>query len=92
MAQQTEETVALEMFKQGIKRYVEEKVMPGEFLSSILANDLQAAFARADNAGLKALRALVMFVHNYVPSPICGNWRVLQEHTHSDKAYKLAQD
>ena len=40
---------------------------PGHFLKAVLTNDLQGAVGRADDATMRGLGALVMFIYNEVP-------------------------
>lgn len=81
--------VSLEEYKEGIVRYVEEKIMPGGFLQAVLANDLYSAFGRADSSGLKHIHALSKYVFTHIPSPICGSLENIRNHIRSDKKYRV---
>jgi len=56
-----------------IRNYVELHEPCGDFLTAVFSNKLQEAFSRADDNNLAALRAIVMLVHNRVPSACHGS-------------------
>ncbi|CAN5371291.1 hypothetical protein BH10PSE14_BH10PSE14_04690 [soil metagenome] len=45
----------------------------GRFLTSLFENDLINAVCRADEVSLARLHDLVLFLHNYAPSPCFGS-------------------
>jgi hypothetical protein len=45
-----------------LKRYVEDRIPVGGFLTAVLANDLYMAFARADQVNEYHLRAITAYV------------------------------
>ena len=55
----------------GVVRYVEHGIPPGDFLTAVLANDLQEAVGRADVHNLRALPNIVALVYNDLPG---GAW------------------
>ena len=55
-----------------LQRYVEHGLMPGDFLVSVLTNDLFGAVARADSMNIHALKDICMFVYNELPSNAWG--------------------
>lgn len=52
-----------------MQRYIEKRIPPGSFLTSILCNDLMGALARADDVNMHALPAYGRFLYNNAP---CG--------------------
>ena len=56
-----------------LTRYVKEGMYPGGFLESVLSNDLFGAIGQADRENTAALRDIVMFVYNEVPSNAWGS-------------------
>lgn len=57
----------------GLKRYVEDRIGPGDFLTAVLMNDLREAVGRADEENMANLPAYVAFLHNCVPANCWGS-------------------
>ena len=57
----------------GIKRYIEEKIPPGEFLAAVICNDLQEAVGQADTENMANLPAYVGYFYNEAPSQCWGS-------------------
>ena len=51
----------------GIKRYVEDRIPPGGFLTAILENKLMESFLRADKENKEALFEIVSYCYNKLP-------------------------
>lgn len=64
--------------RNGMRDYVEEGVMPGHFIQSVLMNDLVEAFARADATNSRRMRDIVEFVYNELPTPCWGSAQAIQ--------------
>lgn len=66
-----------------LQRYVENKYMPGGFLTAVLSNDLFGAVGRADSENIEALAEIVKFVYNRMPSNSWGSadkmWKYVEE-------------
>lgn len=58
---------------EGIKRYVDKGVVPGQFLQAIIKNDLNGAVAHADQENLQNIPAYVRFFYNNTPGPCSGS-------------------
>lgn len=58
---------------EGVARYVDDCVLPGDFLQSIISNDLKAAIAHADDTNMWLLPVYVMFFYNYTPAACQGS-------------------
>ena len=56
----------------GVKRYIEEGVPPGGFLTAVITNNLRLAIGHADPTSLAALTDIVRFFHNESPSDCWG--------------------
>ena len=56
-----------EYTKQNIARYIEKGLYPGSFIEACFNNNLEESLSRADQANLKALRAIVMFIMTRCP-------------------------
>ena len=56
----------------GVKRYIEEGMRPGGFLTAVITNNLRLAIGHADPTSLAALTDIVRFFHNESPSDCWG--------------------
>ena len=74
----------------GIKRYIEDGVRPGDFLTEIIRNDLKEACGRADDENLRNLPAYVAYFYNHAPYQCSGSqekmdaWIKLKEKERDD--------
>lgn len=59
--------------RDGMKRYIEDKIKPGKFLYAVLSNDLSESLGRADNINLSRMLDIVSFVYNEAPSGCWGS-------------------
>lgn len=59
--------------KGALDRYVNHGLLPGDFLMSVLTNDLFGAVARADSANRAALPEICSYVYNELPSDCWGS-------------------
>jgi len=57
-----------------MKRYIEERIPPGDFLEAVLANDLFGAVRRADEINRAALHRYPLWLYNHAP-PLCYGTR-----------------
>ena len=57
----------------GIELYLTEGVLPGEFLLSVLRNDLRNASMFADHENFPIIGYWGLFCSNYLPSPCWGD-------------------
>lgn len=57
----------------GLMRYLQNRVLPGGFLTAVLENDLAAAVLAADKDNLPALPNLVKFIWNELPANAWGS-------------------
>ena len=56
----------------GVKRYIEQGVPPGGFLTAVIENNLRLAVGHADHISLAALPQIVWFFHNESPGDCWG--------------------
>ena len=54
----------------GMRRYIENGIMPGGFLTAILCNDLMGAARKGDVANCRCLSDWATWLYNYAP-PTC---------------------
>jgi hypothetical protein len=57
----------------GLRRWIENGIPPGHFLTAVLTNDLREAVKRADDTNINRLPDYVKFLHNYAPSGCWGS-------------------
>jgi len=60
-------------FVDSLVAYVEERRPIGHFLTAVLENDLQAAFAHGDELSIQELPRMVKFVYNRLPGNCWGS-------------------
>ncbi len=56
-----------------IRRYIEERLQPGDFLTAVIDNDLAEAVGRADDENMANLPAFVGYFYNEAPSSCWGS-------------------
>ena len=78
---------------EGVVRWIEWGLPPGDFLTALLSNDLMGAFARADEQNAASMRGWAMFLYNYAPSECYGSQaKVLAWSNAHAEARKLAKE
>lgn len=68
-----------EHLRDGLRRYIEQGVMPGGFLTAVLSNDLVESVGRADAESLPRLRDIIQFIYWHAPSRCWGSPEVIDE-------------
>lgn len=63
----------------GIKRYVDQGIKPGDFLTSVIQNNLSQAVVYADDENLRNLPAYVAFFYNETPAVCWGSREKMNE-------------
>jgi hypothetical protein len=53
--------------KQQIDNYIDEGIVPGDFLQAVLVNDLRSSIIAADDINRYALYDIVVYLENFVP-------------------------
>jgi hypothetical protein len=56
-----------------IRRYVDDRIPPGDFLTAVICNDLKEACGRADDENMLVLPAYVAYFYNEAPSACWGS-------------------
>lgn len=56
-----------------LQLYVKQGVMPGDFLTAVLENNLSEACGRADLTNQRRLIVIVRYVYNRIPSAAWGS-------------------
>lgn len=57
----------------GMRRYIDEHIRPGGFLSAVLSNDLMSALRTADELNSVCLGKYAKFLHYYAPQDCYGS-------------------
>lgn len=68
-----------ESLRGGMKRYVEEHIIPGGFLTACLENNLHEAVMRADANNLIRLADTMRFIWNYIPGSCWGSREAVEK-------------
>jgi hypothetical protein len=63
---------------QTLAHYIVNKIPPGGFLESFLANDLMEALGRADSTNINLFPAYGKFLYNYAPRACHGSYEIVQ--------------
>ena len=56
-----------------IRRYIDQRIPPGDFLSAIIDNDLKGAVSRADDENMANLPAFVAYFYHEAPMLCWGS-------------------
>jgi hypothetical protein len=62
-----------------LRRYVDEGLEPGGFLTAVLENDLFGAFGKADHINIERLYDICMHIYNEEPSHCWGKEGTVSE-------------
>ncbi|MFC3097342.1 hypothetical protein [Alteraurantiacibacter palmitatis] len=65
--------------REGLRRYLVDRIRPGAFLQAVIRNDLAQAVLRADENSLPAIRDIILFLCTAAPGPSHGSPRSLEE-------------
>ena len=57
----------------GVKRYIEQGIKPGDFLTAVICNDLKNSIMCADDTNLGRIFDIVKFFYNESPSACWGS-------------------
>jgi hypothetical protein len=70
--------------KAALDRYVNERIIPGDFLFAVLSNDLFNAIERADRVNMfmniTAMREIVEYIYTELPSNSWGDRKTVLEY------------
>lgn len=67
------DTFPTEHMRGAVKRWIEDGIPPGSFLSAVIANDLKDACGRADDINRAALWQIVAWFYNEAPTGCWGS-------------------
>jgi hypothetical protein len=63
-----------------IKRYVEERIKPGDFLYAVMTNNLKETFLRSDMDNIRILSNIVSWFYWEMPSTMWGSVEKVKKH------------
>jgi len=69
--------------KDSLDRYVNDRILPGGFLTKVLSNDLFGAIGQADKENLESLPEIVRYIYNQLPADSWGS---------RDMVYKFVEE
>jgi len=67
-----------EHMRESARRYVQEGVIPGDFLQAVLRNDLVRSFSNADDINIMHIRDWAHWLYNEAPSHCWGSHEALK--------------
>jgi len=70
----------------GAQRYIEQGILPGDFLQAVICNNLKESFARADDINIHRMFDIVNFFYNEAPSACWGSKKSMRDWI-NDKNY-----
>ena len=59
--------------QEGLKRYVIDRLLPGDFITAVVRNDLRDAVRRADDENLPLIPLYVRWFYNVAPARCHGS-------------------
>ena len=68
-----------ERMRDGLLRYVQDRVLPGGFLQAVIRNDLKNALGTADKENMANLPAYVNYFYNHAPASCWGSQKEMDE-------------
>lgn len=75
----------------GITRYIDYGIPPGDFLTAIICNDLTGAVGRADDENLVNIPAYVAYFYNFAPRPCWGSVDKMKDWIRSRQALEALE-
>jgi len=81
-----------------LRRYIDEKKKPGNFLSAVIRNDLRDACGLADDENMRNLPAYVAYFYNEAPNICWGSqtimdaWLTVGAEERNEKANETLDD
>jgi hypothetical protein len=75
-----------------LRRYIEHRIPPGDFLLAVLRNDLREACARADEDSQRAIFHVVGWLYNEAPYGCWGSTERVEEWLRKNPANNRGSD
>ncbi len=77
MTYQFEEFCISDTMLGDLKRYVEHRIPPCDFIEAVICNDLREAVGRADHNNMRNLPAFVSYLYNEAPRNCWGSKEIM---------------
>ena len=74
MAKEIDYTILPEHCRDGMRRYIENGIIPGSFLQAVICNDLVEAYGQADTINTMFMRNYARFLYNEAPKMPISSW------------------
>ena len=68
-----------EHIREAMKRYIENRIAPGDFLMAVLSNDLMGAISRADYINRDKIHDICCFLYNEAPADCWGSPEIVKQ-------------
>ena len=68
-----------EHIRGGMRRYIEEGIIPGSFLQAVIKDLLVESFAQADHINIENMFSIAKFMYNQAPRACRGSESVMKE-------------
>jgi len=69
----------------GMKRYIEDGIQPGNFLTAVICDKLVESFAQADDVNIACMFEIAGFMYNEAPSVCRGSKEKMEAWMKSQK-------
>lgn len=63
----------------GMKRYIEDGLKPGDFLTKVIENDLVHSFAQADDINIRRMFDYAKFLYQEAPGQAWGSKKIMAD-------------
>ena len=70
---------------QAIKRYVENRILPGNFLVALFSDELHGVLRHADETNFPLISEWGIWVWNEMPSTMCGSRQNVDAHVFGEE-------
>jgi len=87
MYQPNYETAPNQSMVPSIKRYVDNRISPGHFLTALFSDKLTDTFARADETNTPLIKDWVTWVYAEMPASMVGSAEKVKQHLDSKCFY-----
>ena len=67
-----------EIYREGMRRYIEEGILPGSFLTAVLSNALHASVVQCSGP-MEDLKTVMMWIYNEAPNRCWGSVQKVKE-------------
>jgi hypothetical protein len=80
-----------EYMRGGLFRWIENGVLPGNFLTAIIKNDLRRSFEYADDENIFRIHSYIKFLYNWAPGECWGSEEKVKSWNMSHRLARISQ-